>query len=231
MGNSSIRTGIPSGSSFHTQLAKREKIVGTLKSNCKVLTLKSRVGIFGGSFNPVHTGHIRLAKCLLRLGAVDELWLLVSPLNPLKQGNTDLLDDEVRLQLTQMAVKNIPGLVVSDFEMHLPRPSYMVHTLQQLRTTYPDREFILIIGADNWLRFPQWKDNDEILRHHRLLVYPRPGYSIDTSTLPEGVQLVHTPHFDISSTEIRQAIAGGHYHGRGLTPAVWKEIKKNHYYL
>jgi nicotinate-nucleotide adenylyltransferase len=107
----------------------------------------------------------------------------------------------------------------------------MVRTLEELRKTYPTDEFILIIGADNWLRFPQWKQSDEILRHHRLLVYPRPGYDIDASTLPHNVQLVQTPLFDISSTQIRQAIREGNYHGRGLTPKVWKETRQKQYYL
>ena len=107
----------------------------------------------------------------------------------------------------------------------------MVRTLERLRKTYPTDEFLLVIGADNWLRFPQWKDSGEILRHHRLLVYPRPGYMLDAEALPQGVTLVQTPLLDISSTEIRQAIRSGNYHGRGLTPKVWKEIKQKKYYL
>lgn len=188
-------------------------------------------GLFGGSFNPIHTGHIRLGQWLVGKGIVDELWFLVSPLNPFKQGDNDLLADEARLQLARLAVKEKPGLQVSDFEMHLPRPSYMVHTLEKLRQTYPEREFRLVIGADNWARFPQWKESEEILRHHELLIYPRPGYPIDPETLPCGVRLINTPQFDISSTQIRHDIRSGRYHGRGLTPAVWKEIKQKGYYL
>ena len=106
----------------------------------------------------------------------------------------------------------------------------MVHTLEALRSAYPPNEFVLIIGADNWLRFPQWRESEQILRHHRLLLYPRSGYDIDTSTLPSTVQLVETPLFDISSTQIRQAIARGNYHGRGLSRSVWQEIRKQGYY-
>ena len=190
-----------------------------------------RIGLFGGSFNPIHTGHIRLGEWLCKKAFVDELWFLVSPLNPFKQKDDDLLSDECRLQLTHLAIEGRPQLKVSDIEMKLPRPSYMVRTLEELRKTYPTDEFILIIGADNWLRFPQWKQSDEILRHHCLLVYPRPGYDIDASTLPHNVQLVQTPLFDISSTQIRQAIREGNYHGRGLTPKVWKEIRQKQYYL
>jgi len=189
-----------------------------------------RIGIFGGSFNPIHTGHTRLGQWLVRKNYVDELWFMVSPLNPLKQDSTELLPDELRLQLAQLAVEGKTGLRVSDFEMHLPRPSYMVHTLAQLRQAYPQHEFLLIIGADNWLRFNQWRNSEEIMLHHRLLVYPRPGYALDTTSMPQGVNLVATPLFDISSTQIRQAIANGHYHGRGLSPKVWKSIKQNRYY-
>ena len=190
-----------------------------------------RIGIFGGSFNPIHTGHTRLGQWLVRKNYVDELWFMVSPLNPLKQDSTELLPDELRLQLARLAVEGKAGLRVSDFEMHLPRPSYMVHTLAQLRQAYPQHEFLLIIGADNWLRFNQWRNSEEIMLHHRLLVYPRPGYALDTASMPQGVSLVATPLFDISSTQIRQAVANGHYHGRGLNPKVWKSIKQNRYYL
>ena len=190
-----------------------------------------RIGLFGGSFNPIHTGHIRLGEWLCKKGLVDELWFLVSPLNPFKQKDDDLLSDEARLQLTRLAIEGRPQLKVSDIEMQLPRPSYMVRTLAELRQKYPNDEFILIIGADNWLRFPQWKQSDEILRNHQILVYPRPSYDIDTSTLPSNVQLVSTPLFDISSTQIRQAIRDGNYHGRGLTPKVWKEIRQKKYYI
>lgn len=189
-----------------------------------------RIGIFGGSFNPIHTGHTRLGQWLVRKNYVDELWFMVSPLNPLKQNSTELLPDGLRLQLAQLAVEGKAGLRVSDFEMHLPRPSYMVHTLAQLRQAYPQHEFLLIIGADNWLRFNQWRNSEEIMLHHRLLVYPRPGYALDTASMPQGVSLVATPLFNISSTLIRQAIANGHYHGRGLSPKVWKSIKQNRYY-
>ncbi len=189
-----------------------------------------RTGIYGGSFNPIHTGHLTLGKLLCEQGLVDGLWFLVSPLNPFKQTTNDLLDDQARLRLVQLAVRNEPQLQVSDFEMHLPRPSYMVHTLEKLRDTYRDREFVLVIGADNWLRFDQWYESEEIIKHHSILVYPRPGYEIEPSTLPDGVTLVDTPLFDISSTQIRNSIAQGNFDGEGLPPQVWKEIKRQGYY-
>lgn len=189
-----------------------------------------RTGIFGGSFNPIHTGHIGLGRHLLRKGEVDELWYVVSPLNPFKQGRSDLLDDAARLRLAQIATAPYPGLSVCDIEMQLPRPSYMVNTLAALRRLYPQRQFILIIGADNWERFPQWKDSEEILRHHELLIYPRPDTQLPTTPLPQGIRSVPSPLFNISSTEIRQQIAQGTFKGRGLPPAVRSEITRQGYY-
>lgn len=191
----------------------------------------SRIGLFGGSFNPIHLGHLRLGQWLCRKGWVDELWFLVSPLNPLKQDKSEtLLADEARLRLAELAVCGKPHLSVCDAEMHLPRPSFMVNTLRHLRQTYPQHEFVLVIGADNWLRFNKWKDSNEILLHHSLLVYPRPGYPIEVSALPQNVQLVPTPLFDISSTQIRNSIAQGHYRGLGLPRTVWSEIHRCGYY-
>ncbi len=184
-------------------------------------------GLYGGSFNPIHEGHVRLSRAIVETGMVDELWLLVSPQNPLK-ADQEMLADEARLELAQMAVQNEEKIRVSDFEFHLPRPSYMVHTLQELRRTYPEREFVLVIGADNWERFPRWYHHEEILAHHRLIIYPRPGCTLQN--LPANAQVADTPLIDISSTEIREKIQNPSYDGAGLCPAVWEEIKKKGYY-
>ena len=183
------------------------------------------IGLYGGSFNPIHTGHIAFGSWLVRHHHVDELWFLVSPQNPLKPAE-GLLDDAARLRLAQLAVGRQRHLRVSDFEFHLPRPSYMVHTLEALRTTYSEYEFVLVIGADNWHRFPKWYHADEILRNHRIIIYPRPGFPIDETVLPAGVVLVNTPLLGISSTQIREAIAHDPaYNGFGLDSRVWAEIK------
>ena len=194
-------------------------------------------GIYGGSFNPIHLGHTTLGRWLVRRKFLDELWFIVSPQNPLKQAS-DLLRDEARLELARLAVGRKRGLHVSDFEFRLPRPSFMAGTLEALRAAYPDREFVLVIGADNWLDMPRWYRSDEILRHHRLLVYPRPGYPLDAASLPRpdatgfpSVTLVDTPLLDISSTQVRQSIAHDPaYDGQGLDPRVWAEIQRQGYY-
>jgi len=186
-----------------------------------------KTGLYGGTFNPIHNGHIQLSQALLDMRLIDEMWLLVSPQNPFKV-NQKLLDDNARLQLARLAVKDIPNLTVSDYEFHLPRPSYMVHTLEHLRNEFPEREFILIIGADNWERFPMWYKSEEILAHHKVIVYPRTGYKLEN--VPDGVTIAETPLIDISSTALRESLKNPDYHGEGLHPAVWEEIKRKRYY-
>ena len=183
-----------------------------------------RTGIFGGSYNPIHIGHLALANYLCEYGDLDELWFMVSPQNPFKAHSSDLWDDNLRLELVRLAVEDYPKFQASDFEFQLPRPSYMVNTLQKLRETYPDREFVLIIGADNWASFPRWKNADIIMKHHQLMVYPRPGYEIDESTLPAQVQLVDTPLLEVSSTFIRESLKAGKDVRYFLHPKVWEKI-------
>jgi nicotinate-nucleotide adenylyltransferase len=167
-----------------------------------------RTGIFGGSFNPLHNGHIQLARQLREAAGLDEVWLMVSPQNPLKQQD-GLLDDDLRLQLARQALADDPYIHVSDFEFHLPRPSYTWNTLQALRHDFSDREFVLMIGGDNWEHFPRWYRADDIVSHYRLVVYPRRGSDIDTATLPPTVQVVEAELLDISSTDVRRRVRQG----------------------
>ena len=167
-----------------------------------------RTGIFGGSFNPVHNGHVTLAARLLKAARLDEVWLMVTPQNPWKR-QEELLDDDTRLALARMAVEDVPGLVASDYEMHLPKPSYTWTTLQALSHDYPDRLFTLLIGGDNWERFNEWYEHDKILANYDIAIYPRKGCAIDRTSLPPRVQLLRTRLINISSTEVRQHIAQG----------------------
>ena len=155
------------------------KIVNRKSSNCK---LPTRVGIYGGSFNPVHFGHVGLAKWVIEHTDLDELWLMVSPLNPLKAANgTNGLTGEAdlttnfqeRLAAVREAIKDIPGLKASDFEFSLPRPSYTANTLRELQKKFPDYEFTLIIGEDNIAIFDRWREYEYILANYRIFVYPR----------------------------------------------------------
>lgn len=165
-----------------------------------------KVGIYGGSFNPIHRGHIALARQILRKAHLNEVWFLVTPLNPFKQASSDLLDDDERLALTRKALADDPQLVASDYEFHLPRPSYTWDTLQALSRDYPDHQFTLIIGADNWAAFDRWAHPQDILQYYPIVIYPREGYPVDAATLPEGVTLVNTRLYRVSSTDIRQRI-------------------------
>ena len=174
-----------------------------------------RTGLFGGSFNPIHNGHIKLAKQLKQRAGLDEVWLMVSPLNPLKQSE-DLLDDEARLEMAREAVKNEPGIIVSDYEMHLPKPSYTWNTLEALQRDFPDREFVLMIGGDNWTLFDKWYRADDIKKNYEIVVYTRtPG--------DEG-------YINISSTDIRQRIREGRGIKRLVPKAVAELIKEKGYY-
>lgn len=175
-----------------------------------------KTGIFGGSFNPIHNGHIQLVHQLQEAANLDEVWLMVSPQNPLKQQG-DLLNDDLRLQMARRALADDPHIHVSDYEFHLPRPSYTWNTLQALKQDFPDREFILLIGGDNWERFPRWYRADDIVSNYQLVIYPRRGTNIDTTTLPPTITVVEAELLDISSTEIRQRVRN-RKSIRGLVP-------------
>jgi len=192
--------------------------------------MKKRIGIYGGSFNPIHKAHIKLAKVLLDEAKLDEVWLMVSPQNPLKR-QSDLLDDAKRLQLAQLALQDEERILACDYEFRLPRPSYTYDTMQALTADYPDYEFTLLIGGDNWQRFPQWYRHDELLRLYPIVIYPRQDSPIDAATLPPGVRVVKTPLMNVSSTEIRQRIREGKPIGRLVPRVVADIIKQEKLYL
>ena len=168
---------------------------------------KKKVGIFGGSFNPIHTGHIALAKSLCQQAGLDEVWLMVSPMNPFKKEATDLLTDKLRLEMAEQAIADEPKLKACDYEFHMPKPSYTWHTLQALSQDFPHVGFTLLIGGDNWVSFDKWFHHEDILSHYPIVVYPRKGCNI--GKVPSGVTIVETPLLNISSTEIRQRIKEG----------------------
>lgn len=188
-----------------------------------------KTGIFSGSFNPIHIGHLALANYLCEFAGLDEIWFMVSPHNPLKE-ESDLLADHKRLELVQSAVEGYPKFHASDFEFHLPRPSYTVYTLEKLKERYPEREFHLIIGSDNWNLFSLWKDPEQIIATTPILIYPRPGFPIDEEQLPESVRVVSAPLLDVNSTFIRQAISAGKDIRYFLHSAVYKVIMKEGLY-
>ena len=185
-----------------------------------------QIGIFSGSFNPIHVGHLALANYLCEYEGLDEVWFVVSPCNPFKQGNR-LMPDELRLQLVQMAIADYPKFRASDVEFSLPRPSYTINTLNELKRQYPEYTFHLIMGSDNWPGFPRWYKSEEILAQHGLLIYPRPGYPIDASTLPSGVRMVDSPVLEVSSTFIRESLSQGKDIRFFLPEGIYQELLKH----
>ncbi|MBR4841644.1 MAG: nicotinate-nucleotide adenylyltransferase [Bacteroidaceae bacterium] len=165
-----------------------------------------RTALFGGTFNPLHNGHIAIAKSVIEQGLADELWLMVTPCNPWKKGK-QLLDDQLRYSMACEAVKGLEGIKASDYEFNLPIPSYSADTLRRITVDYPDRQFILTIGADNWERFDRWHDNNYIIENFPIIIYPRTGSVV--GELPQGVTLLDCPLIDISSTQIVDLIKKG----------------------
>ena len=175
-----------------------------------------RIGFFGGSFNPIHNGHIALAQAVLRQCALDEVWLMVSPQNPLKRNDADLLDDRLRLEMAQKALEGVEGVKACDYEFRLPKPSYTWNTLQHLSKDYPDCTFSLLIGGDNWAHFTRWRHLKDILRCHQVIVYPRDEYP----------GTIDVPLLDVSSTEIRQRVRAGESIEELVPEAIVPLVKK-----
>lgn len=167
-----------------------------------------KVGIYGGSFNPIHNGHIALAEAFLRQAELDEVWFMVSPQNPLK-ANARLLDDKIRFKMVQKVLKHKRNLIACDYEFHLPKPSYTWDTLQRLSNDFPQHQFTLLIGSDNWTAFDRWYHHEEILQNYKIVIYPRLGDEIGKNELPDSVSLLNAEFINISSTEIRERIANG----------------------
>ena len=190
---------------------------------------QKRIGIFGGSFNPIHCGHVALARQLLTAAGLDEVWLMVSPQNPLKRQD-GLLDDALRLEMARLAVADEPRIHASDYEFRLPRPSYTWHTLQCLQADYPDTSFTLLIGGDNWAHFDRWYRAEELISRYRMVVYPRPGSDIDATQLPPNVTLVEAQLMDISSTDIRRRIRRGESVDTLVPAAVARLIREHQLY-
>ena len=196
-----------------------------------------RTGIFGGSFNPIHKGHISLVRQLKKKARLDEVWLMVSPQNPLKH-SSELLDDNLRLEMARMAVEGEQGIIACDYEMHLPKPSYTWNTLQALTKDYPDREFFLLIGGDNWALFNRWYHYEDILSRYPIVVYPRKMQddNLKTPELLNSLDKITTPQIidakllDISSTEIRERIKKGKGIRRMVPKAVADYIEKEGLY-
>ncbi len=191
--------------------------------------MSQRIGLYFGSFNPVHHGHLILATFILQHAPLDQLWFIVSPQNPLKP-SVGLLNEYQRLHLVRLAIEDVPGLKVSDIEFKLPRPSYTIDTLTYLQEKYPDHRFSVIMGSDSYRNIAKWKNYAQLLEHYPLYVYLRPGHPVEPlSGFPEPLVL-KAPLLEISATLIRENIRKGHSIKFLVPDIVAEEIERNGYY-
>ena len=190
-----------------------------------------KIGIFGGSFDPIHTGHAIIAHHIISSGLVDQLWMMVSPVNPLKAGNERHVTDADRLRMVEMVTRTLDGVETSAFEFNMPRPSYTIDTLNALQEKFPDKEFYMVIGADNWAVFDRWRNSEEILSKYHILIYPRLGYDV---VIPDEwqdrVTLVDAPIIELSSTAIRERLALGKSARYYVPDDVLNYIERNNLY-
>jgi len=189
-----------------------------------------KIALYFGSFNPVHIGHIQLAEFLINNKLTDEVWFVVSPCNPLKN-QFDLLDEFIRLDMLLLAIKETPQFKACDIEFSMPLPSYSIDTLHKLSSEYPENHFTLLIGSDNALVFDQCKNPKEILAQYPVLVYPRRKFVFaKVANLYPQMHLLHTPFYDISSTQIRSDLVQKKDVTNWLHPLVYKYIVENNLY-
>ena len=167
-----------------------------------------KTGLFFGSFNPIHIGHLAIANYMLAFSEIEELWFVVSPHNPFKT-LSEMLPEADRLHLVNLSIEGHPSYRSCDLEFHMPKPSYTVDTLALLSKTHPQREFSLILGSDNLEQFHKWKDSQRIVDRFHRHVYPRPGTAPHLLEHVENATIADAPQMDISSTFIRNAIADG----------------------
>jgi len=190
-----------------------------------------KIGIFGGSFDPIHIGHAIIAQHIISSGAVDRLWFMVSPVNPLKAGKEQHVADTDRLRMVEMVSRPMEGVETSAFEFTMPRPSYTIDTLNALQAKFPDDEFYLVTGGDNWQIFNKWRNSEEILAKYHLLIYPRLGYEvIIPDDLKDRVTLVEAPIIELSSTEVRERLANGQSVRYYVPDEVLGYIERHHLY-
>jgi nicotinate-nucleotide adenylyltransferase len=188
-----------------------------------------KIGLFFGSFNPIHNGHLAIANYMIENGNIDRLWFVVSPQNPFKDKEV-LLDDQLRLEMVNLAIRGEDRFLACDVEFNLPQPSYSISTLNCLKEKYPDVEFLIIMGSDNVIHLKKWKDYQQIVGEYRFLVYPRPAFDIKSLDLIGNFTLIDAPLMEISSTSIRKAIAEKQDVDQLLPAVVFDYIVRNKLY-
>jgi nicotinate-nucleotide adenylyltransferase len=189
-----------------------------------------KIGLYFGSFNPIHHGHLIIANYVLQHADVDQVWFIVSPQNPLKSSNT-LLNEYHRLYLVQCAIEGEKNLRAKDTEFKLPKPSYTVNTLTYLQEQYPSYQFSVIMGSDSFSNLSRWKNYAFIVKHYPIYVYRRTGHEIrPDATLTARPIIMDAPLIEISATHIRENIKSGNSIRYLVPEKVREEIEQNGYY-
>jgi nicotinate-nucleotide adenylyltransferase len=166
-----------------------------------------KVGLYFGSFNPIHVGHLIIANHILNELDIERIWFVISPLNPFKDTQS-LMNEYDRLHLVKKAIEDDPRLKASDIEFSLPKPSYTVHTLVYLKEKYPDHSFSIIMGSDGFQNLGKWKNVETIIENYSIIIYKRPGFEVDNE-LNAKIIVLNAPLLQISSTHIRELIKAG----------------------
>ena len=189
-----------------------------------------KIGLFFGSFNPIHIGHLIIGNFIIENSDLDKLWFVVTPQNPFKKKST-LLDDHHRLEMVNLAVQKYPKFQSSNIEFSLPQPSYTIDTLVSLQEKYPEHQFVLLMGEDNLNSFHKWKNFEQILKYHQILVYPRITSTPDTTPVSHpNISKIAAPVIEISSTVIRQMIKDKKNIRPMLPPEVFEYIDGSNLY-
>lgn len=188
-----------------------------------------KVGLYFGTYNPIHIGHLAIANYLVAYSEIEQLWFVISPQSPFKT-KKKLLDNYQRLEMVNRAIENDHRFRASSIEFKLPVPSYTIDTLTYLKEEHPLHEFYLIMGADNLVYIDKWKNAEVILKDYNILVYPRPGFDKETLKSHPHIQFINAPNMEISSSFIRQAIAAGKDVRHFLPPKTWQYLDEMNFY-
>lgn len=188
-----------------------------------------KAGLFFGSFNPIHVGHLIIANFMATQTDLDEVWIVVTPQNPLKERKS-LANDYDRLHLVRIAIENNPTLKASKIEFELPKPSYTIDTLTYLKEKNPSREFVLIMGSDNIGSLHKWKNYEKILSDHSIYVYRRPNYEEGELSKHPSVRIFEAPLMNISASYVRQCIKEGHSIQYLVSPPVYEYLDGSNMY-
>lgn len=193
------------------------------------MTLPKQIGLFFGSFNPIHIGHLAIANYIVEFTELDKVWFVVSPHNPLKN-KTSLLKDYHRLELVELAIGDYNKFKASNIEFRLPQPSYTINTLEHLKEKYPKLNFSLIMGADSLKSINKWKNSELILANYTIYVYPRPNVDIAEFQNLDNIKMVNAPIMEISSSFIRESIKNKKALEFFMPEKVYKYIQEMHFY-